>query len=409
MGPTFGRRKLRLGVVGVGTAGIVTISHLIPWLSNNWDVISIHDPSMPILGIGESTNPNMLTSIQQGMGFEEINDLKELEGTLKFGTRYTGWRKEDWVNPLFGGGHAIHFNNFKLKELGYKKFKELWPEKFKVLEGNVGNITNGFQCANVKINGINESFDYVIDCRGFPEDYSDYHMSDCSPLNKCFVHNVEPHITDQFTCTEHIATNHGWTFGIPLTTRHTYGYLFNSNITTDEEAISDLNEKFSANVSKEDLGVYEFKSYYANKILDGRILKNGNRALFFEPLSASSIWCYVGIAEMFAHHLEDPSKYDVSFMNTNFLQMARSLEDMLSFLYHGGTNYDTEFWRFAKTKALDRLSKSNAFRNTIKAYKQNAARGTPLFGDPWFFTPHSLRIIDKKMEYNYFKDDENTN
>jgi len=395
-------KKFRLGVVGVGTAGIVTISHLIPWVTNDWEIVSVYDPSTPILGIGESTNPNIVSSLQVGLGFSELYDLHEFEGTLKFGTKYTNWREHEWINPLFGGGHAIHFNNFKLKDFAFKRLKERWPNKFRVLEGKVESISNGFQCANIKINDTIERFDYVIDCRGFPSDYTNYVISDCSPVNKCFVHSIDPHIKDEFVCTDHIATKNGWMFGIPLTSRHTYGYLFNTNITKDEDAISEMSDFFEKNLSKDDLIEYNFKSYYSKSVMNGRILNNGNRALFFEPLSASSIWCYVAIAEMFAHHLENPTKYNVSFVNTNFMEMAKSLEDMLSFLYHGGSIHDTDFWKFAKERANARLNKSLLFADIVKEYKMNESQGTPLYGRTWFFTPHSLRVIDKSMNYNYF-------
>lgn len=396
-------KKLRLGVVGAGTAGIVTIAHLIPSLTNNWEVVSIYDPNTPILGIGESTNPNILIALQYGLGFNELTDLNELDATLKFGTKFINWRKNDWVNPLFGAGHAIHFNNFKLKDYAFKKLKELWPNKFQVLEGKVDSITNGFQCANVVVNGEIEKFDYVIDCRGFPEDFSNYHISDCSPLNKCFVHSVEPTTDISYQTTEHIATKHGWMFGIPLSSRHTYGYLFNDTITSDDDAVSDLNKTLSLNVKKEDLTVYTFKSYYSKQLLDGRILNNGNRALFFEPLSASSIFVYIEIAELFTTHLSNTTKYNSHFINAEFTKLATSLEDMLSFLYHGGSEFDSEFWKYAKNKAVTRLNNSQKFKKILKEYKNSYSIGTPYYGESWFFTPYSLRIIDEKMNYNYFK------
>ena len=396
-------KRFRLAVVGVGSAGIVTISALIPHLSNNWEVVSVYDPETPILGIGESTNPNFLAALQTGMGFSHVEDLEALDGTFKFGTKYINWRKDDWINPLFGAGVAAHFNNFKLKEFAFERFNKLWPKKFKVLEGKVESIENGFQCANIKINNSVEKFDYVIDCRGFPKDYENYHISNCSPVNNCFVYSVPPHQEELKLYTDHIATNHGWTFGIPLTTRHTYGYLFNSDITTEQEALDEMSTMFSANISKESIIEYKFKSYYAKKVMDGRILLNGNRALFFEPLSASSIFCYVAIADMFAQHLTDTKKYDLYFVNTNFNGLAKSLEDMLSYLYHGGSIYDTKFWNFARDKSITRLNSSKLFADTIVEYKKNAARGTPLAGTPWFFSAHNLRIIDKKMNYNYFE------
>ena len=78
------------------------------------------------------------------------------------------------------------------------------------------------------------SFDYVIDCRGWPENYDDYVISKTAPLNSCLVQMVpEP---GDWNFTYHIAHENGWMFGIPLKTRQGWGYLYNDTITTREEA-----------------------------------------------------------------------------------------------------------------------------------------------------------------------------
>mgnify|MGYP000394363711 CR=1 FL=1 len=44
---------------------------------------------------------------------------------------------------------------------------------------------------------------------------------------------------------------------------------------------------------------YHFKSYYAKQFLNGRIIKNGNAAIFFEPMSAFSLFLYDKINRSF--------------------------------------------------------------------------------------------------------------
>lgn len=390
--------KKRIGIIGVGTAGIVSICSIIPWVSNDWDVVSIYDPDLKILGIGESTNPNFVQTLETGIGFENIADIARLDGTLKFGTKYKKWRNDDWVNPLFGAGYALHFNNFKLKEFAFERFKEMWPKKFKTLEGKVTNVTTGFKCVNVEINGIVERFDYIIDCRGFPTDFSNYVISDCSPVNSCIVHDMPPN--DQEMYTEHIATKNGWMFGIPLTERTTYGYLYNKNLTSREDAISDMEDLLSTKLAKKPIE-YSFQAYYIKKIFSNRILSNGNRALFFEPLSASSIYMYIFAADLFISHLNNPMKYSEGYVNSSFETGAKSLEDMISFLYHGGSTFDTPFWHHAKELAIRRLNSNTLLRDTISEYRKYHKLGTPFTGSSWYFTPTNLRIVDKKMGYNY--------
>jgi tryptophan halogenase len=395
--------KYRLGVIGVGTAGIVSLSKTIQLLSNQWDIISIYDPNQKILGIGESTNPNFLGNIQLGLNFNLVDDLDKLDGTFKFGTKYINWRETDWVNPLFGSGQAIHFNNFKLKEFAFERMAEMWPEKFKTMEGKVESVKSTFTKAIVIIDGREEEFDYVIDCRGFPDDYTDYVISECSPVNHALIHSVEPYTDEPYT--QHIATPNGWTFGIPLTNRHTYGYMFNDTITTKEEAIADMRTMFP-DVSDNPVE-YTFKSYYAKKVLDGRVLKNGNRALFFEPLGASSIYMYVEILEMFTAHLRHmatANPYSVGKdVNSTYLNIVHELEELFAFFYHGGSTFNTPFWNFAQNRALQQLRSTPSFENRIAENRKYHAMGVPYESPGWFYHPANLRIIDEKLNYNYFK------
>lgn len=402
-------KKKRLGVIGVGSAGLISLCSTIQQLDNTWEIVSIYDPSIDILGIGESTNPNFLSVLQTGINFLIPDDLEKLDSTLKWGTKYHNWRTNSWVNPLFGSGVAIHFNNFKLKELVFDRLKSIYPTKFIVIEGKVTSLVSDKNTATVTVNDINEKFDWVIDCRGFPDNYDEYVISDCSPVNHCFVYDVLPFDNSQVT--DHYATEHGWTFGIPLSSRYTYGYLFNNTINTIDEAIVGFENLIKEKINISKLKEYKFRSYYAKKVLDNRILKNGNRALFFEPLSASSIYVYVAILEVFVQHIthvvsQNPFDTGIS-VNKVFRRMFIELEDMLSFLYHGGSIYRTEFWNYAAEKGKHRLRNSEVFQKLVPEYLENYKKGRYSEGTSWYFMPHNLRIIDKKMGYNYFNTENN--
>jgi hypothetical protein len=45
-----------IAVMGIGTAGLLSLAQLLSHCSSEWQIISIHDPNTPILGIGETTN-----------------------------------------------------------------------------------------------------------------------------------------------------------------------------------------------------------------------------------------------------------------------------------------------------------------------------------------------------------------
>jgi len=393
--------KKRIAVVGAGTAGLISLGNLLPKVTNSWDIVSIYDPTKPILGIGESTNPNFVRVLQEAVQFT-VEDMHELDATLKFGTKYKRWRENEFVNPLFGAGFAIHFNNFALREFFFKKFYQRFPQKFKEIHGDVSQIIPGHSSAKVIVDGKTEEFDYVIDCRGFPPDLSvGYIKSDCSPVNHCVVYSVPPENQESFT--EHIAMKHGWMFGVPLTTRTTYGYLYNDTMSKKEDVVAELGKYLNVDIDQTKLIEYKFTAYYARTPLEGRVLKNGNRALFFEPLSASSIYIYVSLIDSFIDHLISPGTCTVENVNEIFVLSSIGLEDMLSYIYHGGSTFNTKFWGYASKLGKDRLAKSVKLQTMVKEYNELYEKGLLTQGKGWFFTPTSMRLMDEKFGYNYLK------
>ena len=73
----------------------------------------------------------------------------------------------------------------------------------------------------------------MIDCRGYPEDYSDYIISDKVYLDSdIVVVHIGVYISHRH--------EHGWMFHIPLQERTAWGYLWNSEVTSELEAQSNL-------------------------------------------------------------------------------------------------------------------------------------------------------------------------
>jgi len=205
---------MKIAIIGAGSAGVITTAQLCANLPNGYEIVNVYDPNTKILGIGESTNSGFIKVLEQACHFSFMDDLDELDATLKFGNKFMGWRETDWFNPLLDGGVAIHINNFKLKGFIHKRCAELWPKKFSTLEGKVDNIVNGSTGVELTIDGVAHSYDYIVDTRGFPEDWNDYHVVTSLPVNHALIHTVyEP---GNWQYTEHRATANGWQFGIPL-------------------------------------------------------------------------------------------------------------------------------------------------------------------------------------------------
>lgn len=389
----------KIAVIGVGSAGIISAGAMLASLDNSWEITSIYDPSKEILGIGESTNANFCNVLEQSTDFSIADDLDKLDATYKFGTKFIKWRDEDWINPLIQGSVAVHFNTFKLKEFALPRFEKKWGNKYKTINGKVTGITQNNDTAIVNVDGTEYFFDYVIDCRGFPGELDEsYVKSNCSLINHGIVHDSKT--LNPVQATEHIATNHGWMFGVPLQSRTSYGYLYNDIITTKDEAIADMSNILNVPVDELTHREYSFTPYYKKEILDRRILKNGNQAFFLEPISATSIFMYIEICNTFLKFLK--GNYNTLDVNQSTRNMFEDLETVISYYYHGGSSYDTEFWNQSQKRATETLTSSWRFHYLSTTLNDNVVGGKLYDFKGLVFPALSWYKMDKFFRYNYF-------
>ena len=390
----------KIAIIGAGSAGILSTCHMLSYLPTDWQVSLIHDPSIKSLGIGESTNPSFCNIIGTGIDFNLLLDIDDLDGTYKFGTKFINWRDHDIMNPLIGGSFAIHFDTHKFKDFAIPRLKEKWQERFKEITGTVTSLVNKNTHAEIVVDDTVHQFDYVIDCTGFPKDYTDYTISEL-PLNRCLVHNIMA--PGNWEYTGHKATRNGWMFEIPLTTRKSYGYLFNDCITTVDEAKQDFANEIGVQVKELNDIEYKFTPYYANEIFDGRICKNGNAAMFFEPMSANSLWAYFNINALLCNyivgHIGNPA-----YVNEKFKTNAEAVEEMIAYFYHGGSKYDTEFWKSAVNISNNILDNGKHMKFCVDAFRncRDDKVAPAAMNHGWIFTASQLLTIEKEFNYNYF-------
>lgn len=392
--------KKRLAVVGVGSAGILSLTHFCTWLDNDWEVVSVHNPARPILGIGESTNGGFVGVLEKGLNFSIAHqkDLDALDATLKFGSKFMQWRENSWINPLLDGNTAIHFNNFRFKEFAYERLSKLWPEKFRILEADVKEIRNLEDRVTLVVNdGEEHHFDYLMDCMGFPKSFDGYTISDSSPVNHCEVHNIEPGTFTYEPFTDHIAAQHGWIFGVPLQSRKSFGYMYNDTLSTREQVQEDL--KKILGVPELEGTEFKFRSYYSNHMVSGRVGKNGNKALFFEPLIANSMFLYIYTARLFYDRVLGFA--GAEDCNVAFTKAVNEMSDVISYYYQGGSLYDTPFWRHAKEMTTERMRTRQDFQELMSNYRQLKSRGILHHGGNYAFVPLTWQLVDEALGYGY--------
>jgi hypothetical protein len=393
--------KNKIAILGAGTAGIQAVCHLIYYLKD-YEITLVHNPEIKSLGIGESTNPTFIKALEIGLDCPIFDILKnnKLDATLKIGTFYKKWRKNNFVNPLISGAIAIHFNTFKLYDFAISRLNKIWKNKFKQIFGNIDSMINEKDYVEINVNNKKYIFDYVMDCRGFPKSFEGYNIIN-NPTNHCLVYNEEKNYINSDSVenisTGHIATKDGWMFTIPLTTRKSYGYLFNDKITSVKDAKKNFKKELNILNKNFELKEFIFKSYYSNFLIENRVIKNGNSAVFFEPMFANSLWLYDYINRLSFDRIIHNE--EISVTNNKFIKTAKEVEDMICYMYHGGSLYNTNFWKKTKKYTVNKLKNSLALDMTKKILNINVIENETY---RWVFNKWSLNRINKNFNYKYW-------
>jgi hypothetical protein len=357
---------MKIAVLGVGTTGITSLSYLLSQLDKGCQIYSVHNPAVPILGIGESTTVEIPRNLFCGTRFSLVRDAVHLDATIKHAVLYVGWRQHDFFSQIIPPSYGIHFNNFKLKDFAFGRFREIWGQKFKVIEGEVQDIHESSNRVTLVVDRKKHHFDYIVDCMGYPKEYDGYDIVDSVPINSCLVNTIpKPGLWDW---TYHVAHRNGWMFGIPLTTRQGWGYLYNDELTSDEDAIDDFAERFKIPSRKLKVRGFKFRRYRAKRFIEGRIVKNGNRALFYEPLEALSGSFYDKIMRHFCAVLK--GEIDEPTANASLALHARDYENLICYIYHGGSTYRTQFWNVTSRRCAAKIRGDERFQQQMQLLRK---------------------------------------
>tara|TARA_A100001515_G_scaffold141101_1_gene137612 strand:+ start:117 stop:1265 length:1149 start_codon:yes stop_codon:yes gene_type:complete len=352
---------MKIAVIGAGTVGVLTVCHFLGY-AKDVQVVCVHNPKKNILGIGESSTVRMTELLWNTLNFNVGIDGEDLQCTIKTGVKFKNWREHEFTSPMFFPGYGMHFDNFKLAEVIFSKVQQKYNDRFNELKIDIESLDQNDD--EVIINKTYK-FDYVIDCRGFPKDYSNYTMVNL-PINHCIVHAVDK--PGDWNFTYHIAHENGWMFGIPLRKRQGWGYLYNDEITSKKEAVDNFNKITQQNINYENVREYKFKPFKANKYVNGRIMLNGNSALFYEPIEAISGGFYESLNSMFYGYIFKKNNNEEQ-LNKKIHYLANKYLNFISFIYHGGSIYDTKFWEHAKQICTNNL-KNDGWLETVEAVKQ---------------------------------------
>ena len=364
-------KKNKFCIVGGGTTSALVLMQILEYCKEP-NITCIYDPSIPSIGVGESTSSSLSKLMQTTLNFLFENDLPEIDGTIKFANKYINFGDGDFYTSQ--QDPALHINSSKFSEYVFKRVKEIYDNGVTFVYDNVKSIESVNDYAIIKTNDKEIKYDYVFDCRGFPKKdelkTDDYDCSFEIPVNSVLLYSEPRFYYEQFY-SETTQTKDGWMFGIPLRTRKTFGYVYNNQITPKEDAIKNFRElkQISDNIELRSLS---WNVFFKRNICDGNIITLGNRLFFTEPAAALHLHSIQSLVIVFMELLGTSTYSDgnkiksiielESFYN-NEVTLLNKIQLLL--LYQTPTNIDSKFWRYAKeisTRGLIKITKEEIYK-----------------------------------------------
>jgi tryptophan halogenase len=326
---------MKITVLGRGNAGCLTALHYGYYTRKAKDISVelLYDPDILPERVGVGTLLDFPKLLWNALGINWYDN--PIDATPKFGILYENWGKtgeKSFASPFPLHHLGCHYSNIKLQETILKS------GLFRVEEKHIDNYEQ-------------IDSDYIFDCRGWPTDYNDYNIL-TNPLNAVLLGEGKSKECD-INWTRAVATPDGWTFVIPKTTQTTsYGYLYNDEITSIEEAAANFKKLF--NLEKQGINLnekvdnFKFKNYVAKKpIIDDRIILNGNKLFFLEPLEATANQTYLVWARDTWNWIIEKRKTP-ALCAQNFHKYTYQIQNFVMWHYTYGSKYDTPFWSAAK-------------------------------------------------------------
>jgi hypothetical protein len=342
---------MKITVLGRGNAGCLTALHYqyySQFLKNKkLEIELIHDSSIPPIKVGQATTLETPLLLWAACGATYYNNPDSLKSTLKTGILYENWGKKDVHFHEFPfNSYAVHYDTKGFQDYILKNAKF----KIKIIDKNIKDYS-----------GLDS--DYVFDCRGWPKNKKEYNRL-INPLNSVITASL-PKTNNDPAWTRCIATKNGWCFYIPLYNSISIGYLYNSNITKKEDALDDFKSMFPFEKINES---FSFENYIVKQpIQDDRIIFNGNRLFFLEPLEATAVSTYLQWSRYVWNWIIS-NQCNSEQASEKIVDHIKKIELFILWHYASGSKFKTPFWEYAKDLALSNL-KCEKFNKIVEEVK----------------------------------------
>lgn len=356
--------KPKITIVGRGTVGCLAVIHFLRW--TDWDIDWMYDPNIEAAAVGEGTNLILPKTLFADIDFDGV-DMDAIGATPKMGIWKRGWGVgKEFFHTFPAGAVGIHFNAVQFQEYIFNKLSH--NRRIEFIEDNVTNYEE-------------LDSDYVMVCTGSPRmiGESEYQNREHIPVNSCVVFQC-PWEVPTFNYSLTFAKKHGWVFGIPLKNRCAVGYVFNGDISSEDQIKDDVQEILNEfNLSPQTVRSLKFNNYSRKRNFTNKVCYNGNASYFLEPLEATS----TGFADMVNKLAYDMwlGRVSVDMANEIYNQQINETESMICLHYKSGSIYDSKFWDHAKKLGESKITEDFMNKNSVADIIKKSVYRSTVFDD----------------------------
>jgi tryptophan 7-halogenase len=405
--------KVRVIVVGGGTAGWMTAAALVRLLPARASVHLVESEAIGIVGVGEATLPH-IRGFNERLGIDEADFMAATRATFKLGIEFRNWGREgdSYIHPFgtFGSGKgAVEFHHYwnRLREeaeavppigdysmavtmASMNRFARPDPDPNKIestfnyayqfdatlfapylrriaeglgarrtegrivdleLDGESGDVAAVILQSGERIEG-----DLFVDCSGFVSLIIGKALGepfdDWSKWLPCDRAVAMPCRTQTALTpyTSAIAMPAGWRWRIPLQHRTGNGYVYSSGFTSDDEARSGLVEAVEGEPIAEPR-ILKFKAGRRTRSWVRNCIAVGLSSGFLEPLESTSIYLIQAAITGLIELFPERriSPLDRDEFNRLIDMEYDRIRDFLILHYHATERSGTEFWDYVRT------------------------------------------------------------
>ncbi|HEV8406887.1 MAG TPA: tryptophan halogenase family protein [Sphingomicrobium sp.] len=407
------RPKLRVIIVGGGTAGWMTAAALMKLLKGRCSVHLVESEAIGIVGVGEATLPH-IRGFNERLGINEAKFMAATRATFKLGIEFRDWGRagDSYIHPFgtFGSGKStIPFHHYwsRLRDMSetaaeigeysmavtmaymnrfarpdpdpdridstfnyaYQFDATLFAPYLRAIAEQLGAKRTEGRIVDVELDGESGDVrrvrletgdalegDLFVDCSGFVSLIIGRALAepfeDWSQWLPCDRAVAMPCRTRTALTpyTSAIAMPAGWRWRIPLQHRTGNGYVYSSAFTSDDEARSLLVEAVEGEPIAEPR-VLKFKAGRRSRSWVGNCVAVGLSSGFLEPLESTSIYLIQAAISTLVELFPERriSPLDRDEFNRLIDLEYDRIRDFLILHYHATQRSDSAFWDHVRT------------------------------------------------------------